>query len=61
MKSQFHKNRQNARVAGVCAGIADHFGFNLFWTRFTFVACTLLGIGFPVLLYILIALLAPAR
>lgn len=61
MKSQFHKSRHNARLAGVCAGLADHFGLNLFWTRFGFVACTLLGIGFPVLLYLLIALLAPSR
>lgn len=30
---RFHRNADKAMLGGVCAGIADYFGFNLFVTR----------------------------
>ncbi len=59
MKQGFRKNRRDGMVFGVCAGLADHFGFDVLWTRVAFVALTLLGFGLPLLLYIPRALLAP--
>lgn len=60
MSSRFVKNRQDGVIFGVCAGIADHWNLSKFWTRFGFVALTLLGFGLPVLLYLVVAILAPA-
>jgi phage shock protein PspC (stress-responsive transcriptional regulator) len=54
----FRKNRRNAIFFGVCAGLSDRFGFDVLWVRILFAGLTLLGVGFPVLLYILIAILA---
>ena len=31
---RFYRNRDKAMLGGVCAGIADYFGFNLCMTRF---------------------------
>jgi phage shock protein PspC (stress-responsive transcriptional regulator) len=59
MKQGFRKNRRDGMVFGVCAGMADHFGFDVLWTRVAFVALTLLGFGLPLLLYIVVAILAP--
>jgi phage shock protein C len=59
MKQGFRKNRRDGMVFGVCAGMADHFGIDVLWTRVGFVALTLLGFGLPLLLYITVAILAP--
>ena len=32
-RRRFYRNRDKAMVAGVCAGLADYFGFNLRVTR----------------------------
>ena len=32
-RRRFSRNRDRALVAGVCAGLADYFGFNLKVTR----------------------------
>ena len=50
MKQGFRKNRRDGVIFGVCAGIADQFGFDVLWTRVAFVALTLLGFGLPLLL-----------
>ena len=59
MKQGFRKNRQNGMIFGVCAGLADQFGFDVLWVRIAFVALTLLGFGLPLILYLAIAILAP--
>ncbi len=43
----------HGKVAGVCAGIADFFGLEVWLVRIAFVAAALLtGFGLPVLVYI---------
>jgi len=59
MTQGFRKNRRDGMVFGVCAGMADRFGFDVLWTRVAFVALTLLGFGLPLLLYVTAAILAP--
>ena len=61
MKQGFRKNRVNGMAFGVCAGLADQFGFDVMWTRIAFVGLTLLGFGLPLLLYIAIAIIARWR
>jgi phage shock protein C len=58
MKQAFRKNRENGMAFGVCAGLADQFGFDVMWTRLAFVGLTLLGFGLPLLIYIAIAIIA---
>ena len=57
-RAGFHLDKANAKVFGVCSGIADDFGIDTMLVRIGFVAATLLGIGAPILIYIAIALIA---
>ncbi len=54
-------DKQNAKLLGVCAGLADFTGFDTFWIRAAAIAVTLLGSGLPLLAYIVIALLAQPK
>ncbi|MFA9201375.1 MAG: PspC domain-containing protein [Cypionkella sp.] len=57
-KPGFALDRQNAKLAGVCAGIARHFGIDPLIVRIGFVAGTILGFGSLILVYLAIALIA---
>ena len=57
-KQGFALDRRNAKLAGVCAGIADYFGINPLIVRLGFVAGTILGFGSLILVYLAIALIA---
>lgn len=59
-RDKLYRNGERSMVAGVCAGLADFFGFDLTATR------VLVAVGmflFPslIILYILLALLLPVR
>ncbi len=54
----FRRNRQRARLMGVCAGIADYFGLDLTLVRIAWVLGTVLGFGSLVLIYLAIGLIA---
>ena len=49
-----YRDKQNAKLMGVCAGIADYTGINAFWVRLGFLVslCTPLG-GVTLPLYFL--------
>lgn len=55
---RFRLNRQRGKLMGVCAGMADYFGWDVTLVRVGWVAATLLGFGSLVLLYIAIGLIA---
>ena len=57
----FRLNKTNAKLMGVCAGLADYTGFETVWIRVFFVAGTLLGMGSLALVYLVIGLVADAR
>ena len=57
-KAGFALDRNNAKLAGVCAGIARHFGIDPLIVRVAFAAGTILGFGALILVYIAIALIA---
>ncbi len=57
-RAGFRLDKTNAKVFGVCAGIADYFGIDAMLVRIGFVAATLLGFGAPVLIYLATALIA---
>ena len=54
----FRLGRADAKVMGVCAGLADYFNVDATLVRIGFVAATLLGIGAPILIYLLVGLIA---
>ena len=55
---KFQLDKGDAKLAGVCGGIGNYFGIDPMIVRLGFVAATIFGVGFPVLLYIIIALVA---
>lgn len=53
--------RQNGMVLGVCGGLGEFFGINPFWFRLLFLIALIPG-GVPgLLIYLLLALVMPAR
>jgi len=56
--ARFHLNKQNGKLMGVCAGLADYFGMDPLVWRVIFVAGTLVGLGSFILIYLAIGLLA---
>lgn len=57
-RAGFRLDKSNAKVLGVCSGIAAYFGVDTMLVRIGFVAATLLGFGSPVLIYLAVALIA---
>ena len=57
----FTLDKRNARFLGVCAGLAAYAGWDVTWVRVAAVVLTLTGVlSFLPLVYLAIALLAPA-
>ena len=54
----FHLDKANAKLMGVCSGIADSFGWDVTLVRIGFVAGTLIGFGSLLIIYLAIGLLA---
>ena len=59
-RRRFYRNRERACIAGVCAGIADYFGFNLMATRIVAVVAALVAMPVALIAYGATALLVPA-
>jgi phage shock protein PspC (stress-responsive transcriptional regulator) len=51
----------NGKIAGVCAGVAEYFGWNVSTVRLIWFVCALLGLGAPVLFYIILCLVMPTE
>ncbi len=55
------RDRHNAMVGGVCAGIARHFSWSITGTRVVYVLASILSAAFPgILVYIILWMLLPA-
>lgn len=59
-RRRFVRNRDRAMVAGVCAGLADYFGFNLKVTRFLAFISLLMAMPFTLLAYFACVFLFPS-
>ena len=51
MKKRFYLDRANGRIFGVCAGIADHMGWDATFVRVGVVVLTLIAFPWPLLAY----------
>jgi phage shock protein C len=59
-RRRFARNRDKAVIAGVCAGLADYFGFNLKATRVLAVISLLMAMPFTLIAYFGTVLLIPS-
>ncbi|MDH3533137.1 MAG: PspC domain-containing protein [Gammaproteobacteria bacterium] len=57
----FYRNADRALLGGVCAGLADYFGFNLRATRLLTFIAFLMAMPMTVLAYLAAVFLVPAR
>ena len=60
-RRRFYRTRDKAMIAGVCAGLADYFGFNLRVTRILAFISLLMAFPITVLVYFGAVLLFPSR
>lgn len=60
-RTRFYRDKQNARLLGVCAGVADYTGINVLWVRLATVVLLLMGIGLIVPAYILVGMFAARK
>ena len=52
--------KSKAMIAGVCAGIAEHFGWSVTGTRVAYVLLSILSVAFPgILVYIILWIVLP--
>ena len=59
-KKPLRRSRQNALLAGVCAGIADWLGWDVTLVRVLYVALSVLSVAFPgALLYLILVFVIP--
>lgn len=58
LRPRFALDKRNAKLWGVCAGLANWTGIDAMWIRLGFVAGTLLGFGSLAIVYLVIGLVA---
>jgi len=59
-RTTLYKDEQNAKIMGVCAGIADYTGINVFWVRLTAV-CFAMSTGFGFAAYFAAGIFLPQK
>jgi phage shock protein C len=57
---KLYRNKQEAKLLGVCAGLADYFDIDVVMVRILWVIATF-GLGLSVLAYFIAALIIPIR
>ena len=60
-RTHFRRRSDKAILGGVCAGVADYFGFNLRATRFLTLLAFLFAMPMTVIAYIAAVILIPAE
>lgn len=59
LRRRFYRNREKAMLGGVCAGLADYFGFNLRVTRVLAFVAFLMAMPMALIVYFGTVLLVP--
>ena len=61
-RTGMHRSSANALIAGVCAGIAEHFGWSVTGTRVAYVLVSVLSAAFPgIIVYLILWLVLPRQ
>jgi phage shock protein PspC (stress-responsive transcriptional regulator) len=58
-KKKLYKITDEAKVSGVCAGVAEYFNIDVTIVRLVWLLAVFFGIGSPVLIYIIVAIVLP--
>ena len=56
-RTTLYRDKQNAKLMGVCSGIADYTGVNAFWIRLGLIAMTFAAGGMTIPIYFIAGLL----
>lgn len=59
-RTKFYRDKQNAKLMGVCSGLEDYTGVDALWWRLGFVIFTI-STGFGILAYILLGIFASKK
>ena len=59
LRRPFTRRADRAVIAGVCAGLADHFGFNLCVTRMLAVFALIMTCPLAIIIYLAVVFLTP--
>ena len=57
---KLYRSQDDRMIAGVCGGLAEHFGIDPTWMRLIFILFALLG-GAAFLLYIILWIIVPVK
>jgi phage shock protein C len=60
-RTRFYRDKQNGKVMGVCAGIADYTGFDVALVRICFLAAVFMSGGSVLPFYFIAGWVAPTR
>jgi phage shock protein PspC (stress-responsive transcriptional regulator) len=59
-KGGIKRSRNNSMIGGVCAGIAQHFGWSVTVTRVAYVLLSIFSAAFPgIIVYLILWLVLP--
>jgi phage shock protein PspC (stress-responsive transcriptional regulator) len=58
MSNSLTLDKRNGKLMGVCAGLANRFGWDVTLVRIAFVLATLFGFGSAIIIYLVIGLIA---
>ncbi|QSE96869.1 PspC domain-containing protein [Fulvivirga lutea] len=58
--SRLTRSKGDAILAGVCSGLAKYFGWDPVLVRILFVILTLVGVGSPILVYLILWIVMPS-
>ncbi len=59
LNKKIYKDKKNAMLSGVCAGIAKYFSIDVTLVRLLWAILTLFGVGSGIVLYIICAIIFP--
>lgn len=54
-RHRVYRNMRDGKIAGVCAGIADYFGWSVKWTRLAFIFALPFSFPLPLIAYVALA------
>ncbi len=60
-RTRFYRDKQNAKLMGICAGIADYTGVNSIWVRLGFLGLVIMTGGSILPFYFIAGLLAEKK
>jgi phage shock protein C len=60
-RTRFYRDKQNGKLMGICAGIADYTGINSIWVRLGFLGLVLMTGGSILPFYFLVGFLADKK